>query len=110
MENRDMALQFLNYFCSGDVDSLATLLVVDLQFKGPLYQFSSRDGYLDSLKDDPLEKAGYQISSVTESGDSVSIYYDYEKNDQVITIAQLFRFKKGRISELLLVFDGRGFV
>ena len=81
----------------------------DLQFNGPLYQFSSRDTYLDSLRDDPLEKCSHQVLSITENDDSVSVYYNYEKSERVITIAQLFRFKNGKISELLLVFDGRVF-
>ena len=51
----------------------------------------------------------YRLLSVTESGDSVSIYWDYQKSIGAITIAQLFKFKNQKISEILLVFDGRGF-
>ena len=109
MNNREMALDYLSRFCTGDVDGLAPLLAQKLQFKGPLFQFSSKNAYLRSLRDGPLAGCGYRVLSVTESDDSVSIYYDYEKSDQVITIAQLFRFDKGKITELLLVFDGRGF-
>ena len=63
---------------------------------------------MESLKSDPLEKADYTVLSVTESRDSVSIFWDYEKTDSAMTIAQLFRFKGEKISEILLVFDGRG--
>ena len=109
MNKREVAMEFLRCFCAGDVNGLASLLAKDLQFKGPFHQFSSSDAYLDSLKNDPPEKCGYRVLSVTESGDSVSIYYDYEKSDGAITIAQLFKFKNQKISEVLLVFDGRGF-
>ena len=109
MNNREIALEFLRCFCAGDVDSLEPLLAEDVHFNGPLYKFDSRDAYLNSLKDGPLGKCGYRDLSVTESNDSVSVYYEYEKSDRVITIAQLFRFRNGKISELLLVFDGRGF-
>ncbi len=109
MNNREVAMEFLMCFCAADVDGLGSLLAGDLQFNGPLYQFSSRDAYLDSLKNDPLEQCGYQVLSVTENEDSVSIYYNYEKSDGIITIAQLFKFKNQKIRELFLVFDTRGF-
>lgn len=104
-----MALEFLKHFCSGDVIGISTLLGDDLQFNGPFHQFSSREAYLDSLKVDPPEKCGCRVLSVTENGDSVSVYYDYEKCDKTITIAQLFKFRNQKISEILLVFDGREF-
>ena len=107
MNNRDIALEFLSRFCAGDVDGLSPLLAEDLQLNGPLFHFDSREDYLDSLKDGPPEKCGYRIISVTENQESVSIYYDYEKRAATITIAQLFRFRDHKITELLLVFDAR---
>ena len=109
MNNRDMAMEFVKCFCAGDADALVPLLSADLRFHGPFYNFGSADAYLASLKNDPLEQCGYRVLSITESEDSVSIYYDYEKSDRAITIAQLFKFKNQTISEILLVFDGRGF-
>ena len=109
MNNREVAMEFLRCFCAGDVSGLVSLLAADLRFIGPFHQFSSSNAYLDCLKNDPPEKCGYRVLSVTESGDSVSVYYDYEKSDRAITIAQLFKFKNQKISEILLVFDGRGF-
>jgi hypothetical protein len=109
MKNREVAMEFLKCFCAGDINGLVPLLAEDLQFTGPFHHFSSSNAYLDSLKNDPPEKCGYRVLSVTESGDSVSIYYDYEKSDGAITIAQLFTFKNQKIREILLVFDGRGF-
>ncbi len=109
MNNREAALEFVRSFCAGDVDALAPLLTEDLRFSGPFYQFSSAGEYLDVLKSGPLEPSGYRLISVTDSGDSVSVYYDYEQRDATITIAQLFTFRDQKISEILLVFDGRGF-
>ena len=103
-----MAIEFVKCFCAGDVSALAPLLTPDLKLKGPFFEFDSAEAYLDSLKYD-LEKCGYRVLSITESKGSVSIYYDYEKSDLIITIAQLFKFKGHKISEILLVFDGRGF-
>ena len=49
------------------------------------------------------------IYNVTEGSDIVSIYYEYQKTDGNIIIAQLFRLKHHKISELLPVFDTRAF-
>lgn len=108
-KNRDVALQFLSSFCAGDVNALAPLLTEDLRFSGPFYQFNSSESYLEVLRDGPLEPSGYRLISVTDGENRVSVYYDYEKSDATITIAQLFTFRDQKISEILLVFDGRGF-
>ncbi len=107
MSNRDTALEFLKCFCSADVDGLKPLLAEDLLFSGPFYSFTSREEYLISLQRDPPERCSHRLLSVMEGEDSVSIYYRYEKSDRVLTIAQLFQFRSGKISEILLVFDGR---
>jgi len=109
MANRELAMEFLRCFCAGDVNGLAALLADDLQFKGPFHEFKSSEAYVDTLKTDPPGKCGCLVLSVTENGDNVSVYYDYVKSDRTITIAQLFKFKNRKISEILLVFDGRGF-
>ena len=89
MHNRDRALDFLKHFCAGDVDALAALLADDLQFTGPLFQFNSRAAYLKSLRDDPSEPCGYRILSVTDSDDSVAVFYDYEKPSGTLAPSQL---------------------
>ena len=106
--NRHSAMAFLNCFCDGDVDGLANLLAEDLQFKGPLYEFHSRDAYMACLKNDPPEQCSYRALTIIESEDIVSIYYDYQKPNGTISIAQLFKFRNQEISEILLVFDGGG--
>ena len=77
MNNRKIALEFIRSFCSGDVGSLVPLLAGGLRFSGPFYQFNSAEGYLEALRDGPLETCGYRLLSVTESGDNVSVFYDY---------------------------------
>ena len=109
MNNQELAIEFVKQFCAGDVEGLAPLLADELKLKGPLFQFGSRDAYLDSLRQDPLEKGSYRLLSVAESDDGVSIFYEYGKSDGAITIAQLFKFKDQKIGEILLVFDGREF-
>jgi hypothetical protein len=108
MTNRDVASEYLRLFCAGDVAGLAPLLAEDLHLNGPLFHFWSRDSYLDSLMCGPLENCGYRILSFKESAETVSIYYEYEKMGGVVTIAQLFKIRNGKICETLLVLDGRG--
>lgn len=107
MTNREVVLEFLRYFCGGDIDGLETLLAEDLQFSGPYHHFGSRYAYIQSLKDAPPEKCGYRVLSLAANGDDVCVFYDYEKGDQSITVAQLCKFKDRRIGEILLVFDAR---
>ncbi|MFQ5586202.1 MAG: nuclear transport factor 2 family protein [Thermodesulfobacteriota bacterium] len=102
-------MEYLRCFCAGDIDGLATLLTPDLTFRGTFHQYGSSAEYLESLRSDPPGKCGYRIVNVVEDGDSVAVFYDYEKPNRVITIAQLFTIANQKISEVLLVFDGRGF-
>ena len=97
MSAREVAIEFLRCFCGGDIEGLAPLLASDLKFKGPFHQFSSSESYLTCLRSDPPEKCSFRVISVTEGGDSVSVFYDYEKGDETITIAQLFRIDNQRI-------------
>lgn len=107
MKSKQLAIEFVKRFCEGDVEALEPLLADDFTLKGPLFQFESRAAYLDSLRSDQLERGSYRLPSVTESDDSVAVFYEYRKSEGAVTIAQLFRFKAQKISEILLVFDGR---
>ena len=64
---------------------------------------------MSSLRIDPPQQCSFRVVSVTEGGDSVSVYYEYVKTAGTLMIAQLFRYRDNLISEILLVFDGRGF-
>jgi ketosteroid isomerase-like protein len=107
MRHREQALEFVRRFAAGDVDGLEPLLAEDLQLAGPYLQINSRADYLTALRSEPPERCGVRVLSVTDDGDTVAVFYDYEKRDVTLTIAQLFRFSDGRISEIRLVFDTR---
>lgn len=109
LSNREIAIEFVQRFCAGDVEALAPLLAEDLRFTGPFFQFESAVEYLDVLREGPSEPGECRLLSVTEDADSVSIFYDYVKTDRVLTVAQLFKFNDRKICETLVVFDGRGF-
>lgn len=108
MTNREVAMEYIRYFCAGDIDKLEPLLSPDLSFTGTFHTYHSGAEYLDSLRKEPPEKSGYKVLSITENQASVAVFYEYEKPDRVMQIAQLFRIKDQKICEVLLVFDGRG--
>jgi len=102
-----MSLEFLGRFCAGDIDGLEALLAGDLRFTGPFHTCASASEYLQGLRQDPPESCGFRALSVTEGPQAVAIFYEYQRPDRVLPIAQLFRFSNGKIAEGLLVFDGR---
>ena len=109
MPNQKITLDYLRYFCLSDIEGLKTLLTSDLNFSGTFHNYHSAEEYLKSLRNDPPEKCRYKVLSVTENEDSVAVFYEYQKPERTITIAQLFKIRDQKIHEILLVFDGRGF-
>ena len=108
MSNRDVAIRFLERFSAGDVDGLVPLLAEDLRFEGPLHRFATRHDYLSCLRDDPPSPCECRVLSLTEKEDQVAVFYEYQKPDGAVTVAQLFCFEEGLIARTVLVFDGRG--
>jgi hypothetical protein len=104
-ENRDLALEFVRRFCSGEVRGLEPLLAPNFNFQGPLFEFESREEYLEALAQDPPEAGPCRILSLTESQDQASVFYEIQRMEGTILVAQLFRFASGKICESLLVFD-----
>lgn len=108
MTNREVVMEYLRCFCAGDVNGLESLLAENLYFKGTLHTYGSAKEYIETLKSDPPEECGYKVLSITESEQSVAVFYDYQKPDRVIQIAQLFKIEQEKIHEILLIFDSRG--
>ncbi len=52
---REIALRFVRCFCTGDVVGLASRLVDDLRFRGPLHRYDSKQAYLQVFREDPPE-------------------------------------------------------
>ncbi len=100
-------MEYLRCFCEGDITGLEPLLATNLRFTGTLHAYGSAREYLDSLNNDPPEKCGCKVQSITESEQTVALFYEYQKPDRSIQIAQLFKLKDEKIHEILLVFDAR---
>jgi hypothetical protein len=107
MTNREIALEYLRCFCTGDIEGLEPLLAPDLIFNGTFHSFNSSEEYLASLRSVPPEKCQHNILSITENTDSVALFYEYQKPSGEMQMAQLFKISGQQINEILLVFDGR---
>ncbi|MCU7844518.1 MAG: nuclear transport factor 2 family protein [Candidatus Thiodiazotropha sp. (ex Monitilora ramsayi)] len=105
--HQTIASTYLHCFCAGDIDALSPLFTRDLIFDGPFHRFTSARDYLRCLHDDPPQPCGYRVLSLTENRDEVVLLYDYLKPRHPVRIAQRFRFRQQRISEILLIFDTR---
>lgn len=108
MKNQALAIKFIEYFCEGNIDDLATLLDENLNFEGPLFSFNSASAYLSGLRIDPPLKCKFRVQSVTESADAVAVFYRYLKPGRDMQMAQLFKVNNSKIYEILLVFDTIG--
>ena len=74
MTELEVAMEYLRSFCAGAIRGIEPLLASDLRFSGTLFEYHSAKEYLDDLKKDPPEKCGYQVLSITENEDSVTVF------------------------------------
>ncbi len=101
MDSNKLARQFIDYFCKADIDSIESLLADRFILKGPLFEFSSRQEYIDSLVDNLEADPKAVTLSVVSDGNEAAAFFIYNGN----TIGQLFRCEAGKIVETILVFD-----
>jgi len=109
MSNKQTAIDFLELFCQGEIEKLEKLLHDDFSFSGPYIAFDSKEGYISSLMEDPPKGFNIEILKSFDEGDEVGIFYDFSKPNIDTPMAQYFKFKDGKITESLLVFDTRIF-
>lgn len=109
MNPEQLALAYVDRFCSADLAGLEEILDPGLELKGPLFEFRDRAAYLASLRDPPLEKARYQVLSVTSQEQEAAVFFDYEKPDQTLTVAVACGVRSGQIARMRIIFDARGF-
>ena len=109
MNNRDVAMQYLNAFSEGDLTKIRSLLTNGFEFNGPFYSGKSAAGYIGMLESDPPDKSTFKIISIFDRDDEVCMIYRFKKEDVAADMAQLFKFKSGKISKSTLIFDSRQF-
>ena len=105
MRNRTVVDEYLDHFCGGNIDGVESTLDEGFRLRGPLFEFDSREAYIQSLRDGPLEKASYRILESSHGDGTVSVFYEYRKSSGSNVVAQFFRIRENMIVETLLVFD-----
>ena len=106
---RGLALAFLERFCAGDVDGLASLLAPDLEFRGPLLECDSAADYLARLRRDPPQPGcTCKVLDLAEAGDTVVVSWEYQKPTGAVRLTQHIRIRGGRIAAMSLSFDAAG--
>ena len=108
MRHSTVVDKYLEHFCSGNVDGVESTLAEGFRLRGPLFKFDSREAYIQSLREGPLEKASCRILATTQGDDTASVFYEYKKSSGSNVVAQFFRIKENKIVETLLVFDRGG--
>ena len=111
MRPLELALQYMDIVFRGkNMDALRPLFASDFTFKGPLYEFDTAEGYIQSLASDPLEGFDYQIIRAFEEESSACLVYQFSKPGVSVPMAQLFEIREDKISKILLVFDTGAFL
>ena len=101
-----LALKYMDtFYHEEDPELLRDLLAPDLLFEGPLYQFSSAEDYIESLKQDPPSGMDYRILKSYTDIDSVCLIYEFTKHGVVTVMAQTFDITGENISRIRLIFD-----
>lgn len=101
MNCKFLAEKFVLSFCNGDISGIESVLASKFNFIGPLFQFDSKDSYIDSLRGNLDSDPDAKILSIISEENEASIFYIYLGN----TIGQLFKSRDGKIYETILVFD-----
>ena len=105
--NQQIALDFLQHFCQGNIQELSKLLDEDFSFRGPFIELNSKEDYIASLTEDPPKDFGIEILTSFEEENEVGLFYTFSKPNVSTPMAQYFKFNDGKISESLLIFDAR---
>jgi len=106
MKPLKIALKFLDtFYHEDDPELLRELVHTDLSFEGPMYEFSSAEDYIESLKQVPPRDMEYRIIKSFGDDNSVCLVYEFSKPGVRTTMVQLFDIDVGKIRRIRLVFD-----
>ena len=101
IDSKSLARSFVECFCKADLEGIDALLSMQFNLKGPLFEFDSKQDYIDSLSGNLEADPEAAILSVIGNTEEATAFYYYKGN----LIAQLFRCSEGKIYQSVLVFD-----
>ena len=103
MDSKSLAKSFVECFCKADIEGIDSLLAKEFNLKGPLFEFYSKQDYINSLKGNLEADLEAEILSVIGDANEAAVFYKYKGE----LISQLFRCNEGGIYETVLVFDAK---
>lgn len=101
MDGKSLAKSFVECFFNADLEGIDSLLSTQFNLKGPLFEFDSKQDYIDSLNGNLEVDPEAEILLVIGNENEATAFYKYKGN----LIGQLFRCNEGKIQETVLVFD-----
>ena len=105
MSSDSLAREYVQCFCDGDVDAMASILSEDFRITGPLYEFHGKQAFLDRLRELNAPKAQFRILGQTASDDHASIFFQYLLGKLTLVMAMHFTVAEGKLRNAILVFD-----
>lgn len=110
MNALQLAYRYMDIFFSGEkLEKLIEILDGNLEFQGPLFQFSSAKAYIQALQKEPPVDCSYEIIDVYEKTSSVCLLYQFNKPGLSTLMAQHFEIYEDKIVKIFLVFDTSAF-
>lgn len=97
-------------FNSGKMEDLSMIIHNDLQFDGPLFTFSNRQSYIDSMVKQPPQGFKYEIMNEYGDENSAFILYQFSKPGISTPMAQHFQLEDKKIKRITLLFDSTKFL
>lgn len=101
----DLAQRYVEAFCGGDLDAMATLLADDFVITGPLYRFDSASAFLDRLRALNAPRAAYEVQSLHGDDEQASVFFQYRLGSLDLLMAMHFTARAGKLANASLVFD-----
>ena len=101
MDSRSLAKLFVEYYCKAELEGINSLLSTQFNLIGPLFEFKSKQEYIDSLNGNLEADPEAEVLSVIGYDNEATAFYKYRGN----LIGQLFWCDEGKIIETVLVFD-----
>lgn len=105
MDAQALAKEYVRCFCHGDLSGMSAILAEDFHIRGPLYEFNSRQAFIDRLASLNAPTAEYDVLSCIACIDEACVFFRYQLGKLDLTMAMQFLCAGNRIRSALLVFD-----
>jgi hypothetical protein len=110
MDTQQTVTRYHSAWTGGDMKAARTYLADDLTFQGSIEAFRSADDFIVSLARFQKMLRGIRLIQSFFSENGAALLYDCDSITPagVITTAEFFTFKEGKIKSIRLVFDSIG--